>query len=124
MAPFSSKFYYNAVVSGDKFAGETTITGETSEEYEKNMSDFFSTIAAKVDSDGAEMFVTFEPRGIAGVIPSTPPGKPLEPVAASLNLPNCPIHGIPVKQKNGRNGAFVSCSERNATGGYCNWKPA
>lgn len=118
---FSTKVYFNVVVSGDKFAGETTITADDVDTYQGAMSDFLSTLAAKLDDKGEPLFVTFEPRGIAGV--QAPAGKPLEPAPAELNLPNCPFHGVPVKQKNGRNGVFYSCSERKADGGYCNWKP-
>ncbi len=121
---FSMKVYFNVVVSGDKFAGETTVSADDPKAFQEAASDFFSTLAAKLDEQGEALFVTFEPRTIAGVAAPKEPGKPLPEAPAELNLPNCPFHNVPVKQKNGRNGVFYSCSERKADGGYCNWKPA
>ncbi len=117
----STKMYFSVVVAGEKYAAETTVTQDTAEAYQKDMSDLFSTMSAKVDERGEDLFVTFEPRSIYGAGTQKPAGSPLP--NAPDNLPNCPFHNIPIKEKTGRNGVFYSCSERNASGGYCNWRP-
>lgn len=117
---FSTKIYFNVVVDGDKYAAETSVTEDTAEAYQTAMGDLFSTMAAKVDDKGNDLFVTFEPRAIAGVVTPKVPGTPLPD---AVDQPKCPFHGVPIKQKNGRNGVFYSCSERKVDGGYCNWKP-
>lgn len=118
---FSTTIYFNVVLSGDKYAAQTCISADTAEEYQNTLSDLFSTMAAKVDSKGEALFVTFEPRAVAGAPVTKEPGKPL---ADAVDQPNCPFHGVPIKVKHGRNGDFYSCSERKADNSYCNWKPA
>lgn len=117
----STKIYFNVIVDKASYAAETTVSGDNAADYEKLLGDLFSTMAAKVDERGDDLFVTFEPRAIAGVAATKPPGTPLPD---AVGLPNCPFHGVPIKMKNGRNGPFASCSERKADNSYCNWKPA
>lgn len=121
---FSTTIYYNAVVAGEKFAAQTVISSDDREQYEEAMSDFFSTLAAKVDGNGQDLFVTFEGRAVsAGGAPRAAAGSgPLPDAPASVG--NCPIHKVPLKEKTNRrtNQKFFSCSERTADG-YCNWTP-
>lgn len=122
---FSTTVYYNAVVSGEKFAAQTVISSDDQKQYEEAMSDFFSTLAAKVDGNGQDLFVTFEGRAIAASAPRAATAGGSGPLPeAPANVPNCPIHKVPLKQKTNRrtNQQFFSCSERTADG-YCNWTP-
>lgn len=123
---FSTTVYYNAVVSGDKYAAQTVISSDDKAQYEEAMSDFFSTLAAKVDENGAELFVSFESRAVASAAaPRAAGAAPAGPLPdAPTDVPNCPIHKVALKQKtNRRTGQqFFSCSERTADG-YCNWTP-
>ena len=120
---FSTTLYFYAVVNNVKYPGQTVISGNTEDEYNARMEAFFNTLDAKFDEEGNAAFVTFEPRDVGGS-KAAGPGKPLP--AAPANVPNCPIHQVPLKAKTNRNtgATFYSCGERNAQGGYCNWKPA
>lgn len=120
--PFNTTIFFYAVVDGARFPGQTVIGGATKDEYNENLGEFFNTLAAKVDEDGNAAFVVFEPRELTGARAAVAagPGGPLPD--APKQFPNCPIHRVPLKEKNGRNGPFVSCSQRTPTG-YCNWKP-
>lgn len=123
---FSTTVYYNAVVAGDKFAAQTVISADEQETYENAMSDFFSTLAAKVDEKGSELFVTFEGRAIAAAsAPRASTGSASGPLPeAPADVPQCPIHKVPLSQKVNRRTQqqFYSCSQRTADG-YCNWTP-
>lgn len=118
---FSTTVYYNAVIGSDKFAAQTIISSDDKEQYEEAMSDFFSTLAAKVDEQGKELDITFEPRTVAGT--ARPVSGPTPDAPA--DVPNCPIHKVPLKEKTNRSNGqkFFSCSQRNPDGGYCNWTP-
>ncbi len=121
---FQTTIYFTAVVNKVPYPGQTVISGETSDEYNERMGEFFNTLDAKFDEQGEPAFVTFEPRVVGASAAPVGPGKPLP--AAPANVPECPIHKVPLRAKvNRTTGAtFYSCGERNAAGGYCNWKPA
>lgn len=116
--PFNTTIFFYAVVDGARYPGQTVVGGATKDEYNENLGEFFNTLAAKFDEEGNPAFVLFEPRELTSIRPG--PGAPLPD--APQTYPDCPIHKVPLKEKNGRNGKFVSCSQRTATG-YCNWKP-
>ena len=122
--PFQTTIFFYAVVDKVKYPGQTVIAGATKDEYNENLGEFFNTLAAKFDDEGNEAFVTFEPRELGGgARVAIGPGGPLPD--APKDVPNCPIHGVALKEKTNRtNGTkFFSCGERTASG-YCNWKPA
>lgn len=123
---FSTTVYYNAIVAGEKFAAQTVISSDDQKQYEEAMSDFFSTLAAKVDGNGDNLFVTFEGRAIAasGAPRAAAAGGSGPLPDAPSDVPQCPIHRVPLKQKQNRSTKqmFFSCSERTADG-YCNWTP-
>ena len=120
---FQTTIYFFAKVNGVSYPGQTVVSGDTTDEYNERMGDFFNTLDAKLDEQGEPAFVTFEPRDV-GIPKVAGPGKPLP--AAPAGIPNCPIHKVPLKAKQNRStgATFYSCGERNAQGGYCNWKPA
>ncbi len=119
---FQTTIYFTAVVNKVAYPGQTIISGDTTDEYNERMGDFFNTLDAKLDEESNPAFVTFEPRAV-GVQAPAGPGKPLP--AAPAGIPDCPIHKVPLKAKTNRTtqATFYSCGERNAAGGYCNWKP-
>lgn len=121
--PVSTTIFYYANVAGSKYPAQTVISGSPTE-HQDSLGEFFNTLAARVDEDGQELFVTFEPRELGFKPAAAGPGKPL--ADAPKDVPNCPIHGVPLKEKTNKTtgASFFSCSQRDANGRYCNWKPA
>lgn len=133
---FSVTLFYYAVVTdvdgenAKRFPGQQTVSADTPEEFMELIGAFYGSL---VEDSGS--FVTYEPREIGPQgrsSPAAPAAAPTAAAAAALlsapepSTPNCPFHNKPISVKMNRaNGQkFASCSERNADGGYCNWKPA
>lgn len=43
--------------------------------------------------------------------------------AEDLFAPKCPVHGTPMKKRNGQYGEFWSCGQKNPDGSWCKAKP-
>ena len=124
---FQTILYFHAIVSGDRFPGQVTVNSPDEETHETRLSELFSTLAAKKDEHGNDLFVTFEPREVSGSSARASSAARTAAPAAPAGIPPCPIHNVPLKAKTNRrdNSTFYSCGEKTGPGprDYCNWKP-
>lgn len=114
--------YFFAIVNGKKFPAQQTLTCDNVEDFTKLLPDFYAAFGASDEDD----FVTYEPRNIGPAAPRAAASRGSQSAQAPQERvlgPECPFHGVPTTQKQGRNGPFFSCSKRREDGSWCNWTP-